>query len=95
MLLGAFIFLLGMVAFNAGSQGSISNPGDGLAIAKVTLNTLICATTCAVTGLLHQRYLAEPHLRRWTCASGINGSFIGMVCILYIYGKLEFIRRKE
>lgn len=30
MVLGAFIFLFGMIAFNAGSQESISQPADGL-----------------------------------------------------------------
>ncbi|XP_057367772.1 putative ammonium transporter 1 [Daphnia carinata] len=81
MVLGAFIFLVGMVAFNAGSQGSISQPGDGLMIAKVTINTLISAATSAVTGLIYHRFVVNRYTRYWDPASAINGSFVGMVAI--------------
>ena len=79
MILGAFIFLFGMIAFNAGSQGSISQPGDGLIIAKVTINTLICAMTSAATGLIYYRFIVNKSTKSWNYTSGINGSIVGMV----------------
>ena len=32
--LGGFILIMGFMAFNGGSQASISQPGDGLAIGR-------------------------------------------------------------
>ena len=85
MILGAFIFLFGMIAFNAGSQGSISQPGDGFVIAKVAINTLICAMTSAATALIYQRFIVVDRLKKnWNYTSGINGSFVGMVYITII-----------
>nr|CAH0102742.1 unnamed protein product [Daphnia galeata] len=82
MILGAFIFLFGMVAFNAGSQGSISQPGDGFVIiAKVAINTPICAMTSAATALIYQRFIVDRLKKNWNYTSGINGSFVGMVAI--------------
>ena len=81
MILGTFIFLFGMIAFNAGSQGSISQPGDGFVIAKVSINTLICAMTSAATALIYQRFIVDRLKKNWNYTSGINGSFVGMVYI--------------
>ena len=88
MILGAFIFLFGMIAFNAGSQGSISQPGDGFVIAKVAINTLICAMTSAATALIYQRFIVDRLKKNWNYTSGINGSFVGMV---YNYMLIRFI----
>jgi hypothetical protein len=79
MILGAFIFLFGMIAFNAGSQGSISQSGDGPIIAQVTINTLICAMTSAVTGLIYHRFIVDRSKKNWNYSSCVNGSFVGMV----------------
>jgi len=49
--LGAFIFFFGIIAFNAGSQLTISNPGDGSAVGKIILNTVICTVACCLTGI--------------------------------------------
>lgn len=68
-----------MVAFNAGSQGSISNRGDGMVVAEVTINTLVCAMAGALTGLLYHHFVLAAHLKNWSFASAINGSFVGMV----------------
>ena len=39
--LGGFILFFGFLAFNGGSLGSISNPGDGDTVALVITNTVI------------------------------------------------------
>lgn len=39
--LGGFILFFGFLAFNGGSLGSISNPGDGDIVALVITNTVI------------------------------------------------------
>lgn len=81
MILGAFVFLFGMIAFNAGSQGSISQSGDGLIVAHVTINTLICPMTSAVTGLIYHRFIVDRSKKSWNYSSCVNGSFVGMVTV--------------
>lgn len=71
-----------MIAFNTGSQGSISQPGDGTQIAKVTINTMICAMTSATSGLIYHRFVVDRSTGYWNSSSGINGSFVGMVTIV-------------
>ena len=39
--LGGFILIFGFMAFNAGSQGTMSQKGDGEAIAAACLSTLV------------------------------------------------------
>ena len=47
--LGGFILIMGFMAFNGGSQASISQPGDGLAIGRAVQVGL------EVIGLLYKR----------------------------------------
>lgn len=77
--MGSFFFVLGMLAFNTGSRGSITNPGDGLAIAKVAVNTIICVAGSTVTALVFNRFVVERSSSGWDFDIGANGSFIGMV----------------
>ena len=80
--MGAYIFILGMVAFNSGSQGSISGEDDGSTIVKVALNMMVCITGSTLTALLYHRYYTDPHVRSWDFENGLNGSIVGMVFIL-------------
>ena len=68
-----------MIAFNAGSRGSITNPGDGSAIAKVVINTILCVAASTTTTLIFHRFVVERTSSGWDFDVGLNGSFIGMV----------------
>ena len=68
-----------MLAFNTGSHGSITNEGDGIAVAKVAVNTLICVMASSVTAIVFQRFVIERSNSGWNFEVGLNGSFIGMV----------------
>lgn len=70
-----------MIAFNSGSQGSISGEQDGSAIVKVALNMMVCVTGSTLTALLYHRYLTDPHIRSWDLENGYNGSLVGMITI--------------
>ncbi|XP_057367451.2 putative ammonium transporter 1 [Daphnia carinata] len=81
--LGAFIFLFGAIAFNAGSNLTISNAKDGPVISLVCLNTLICVAAATTTSLFYQRYCTASgrSLKNWNFINMLNGSFTGMVVI--------------
>lgn len=49
--LGGFILLFGFLAFNGGSQASISQPGDGAVVALAIVNTVLGASTGGVAVL--------------------------------------------
>lgn len=88
VVLGCFIFLFGMVAFNAGSQGAISRPGDGMEIAKVSINSLICTMSGGLTALLYDRYAVEGNrTKNWNYSSCITGTFVGMVSSFFLLKK--------
>uniref|UniRef100_A0A1I8HK04 Ammonium_transp domain-containing protein n=1 Tax=Macrostomum lignano TaxID=282301 RepID=A0A1I8HK04_9PLAT len=75
--LGAFILYFTFLAFNGGSQMSISNPGDGLALAIVMVNTIL-ACSCGGTAGLIISWLTSPH---WSFLETVNGSLAGTVAI--------------
>jgi Amt family ammonium transporter len=68
-----------MLAFNTGSNGSITNPGDGIVVAKVAVNTIICVMASSVTAIVFQRFFIERSNNGWNFEVGLNGSFVGMV----------------
>jgi Amt family ammonium transporter len=83
--LGAFIFLFGAIAFNAGSNLTISKSKDGAVISLVCLNTLICVASATVTSLLYQRYFTASGrtLKNWNIVNMLNGSFTGMASVIH------------
>ncbi|KZS12546.1 Uncharacterized protein APZ42_022707 [Daphnia magna] len=87
--LGAFIFLFGAIAFNTGSNLTVSNAKDGRVISLVCLNTLICVASATSASLLHQRYCTASgrSLRNWNFINMLNGSFTGMASFLaFLHG---------
>jgi hypothetical protein len=68
-----------MLAFNTGWNGSIKNPGDGIVIAKVAVNTVVYVLASSMTAIVVQRFVFERSC--WNFEVGLNCSFIGMVSI--------------
>ena len=81
MTLGAYISLFGVIAFNCGSNLTISKTHDGAIVSKVAINTLICTSSATATALLYQRFLTASGraLKNWNFANMLGGSFAGMV----------------
>lgn len=51
--------MFGFFAFNGGSQFSISNEGDGIAVARAIVNTIISGSAAGTTTiLLHRMFSA-------------------------------------
>ncbi|XP_011442564.3 putative ammonium transporter 1 [Magallana gigas] len=78
--LGGFILIFGFLAFNGSSQGSISNPGDGAAVATAIKNTVMSATSGAFTTMFMNK-LPWFGDRKWSFATTLNGALAGMVAI--------------
>ncbi|XP_064601316.1 putative ammonium transporter 1 [Liolophura sinensis] len=78
--LGGFILLFGFLAFNGGSLGSISNPGDGAIIASVVVNTIVAGTGGAFITLLLNKtgWFGD---RKWSLLVTLNGCLTGMVSV--------------
>ena len=79
--IASFIYLFAMIAFNAGSLGSISGIDDGNIISKVVINSIICVGASTVSALLFHRFAVERTKDGWDLDNGLNGSFVGMVRI--------------
>ncbi|XP_069178769.1 putative ammonium transporter 1 [Procambarus clarkii] len=79
--LGGFILLFGFLAFNGGSQASISHEGDALAVAKSVVNTVISGCSGGITVLLVYRSGMCCRPSTWSFLMALNGSLTGMVSI--------------
>ncbi|XP_077994370.1 putative ammonium transporter 1 [Glandiceps talaboti] len=77
--LGGFILMFGFFAFNGGSQASISQPGDGIAVAKSIVNTIISGSSGALVALTIKRMGFSGE--QWSLLTTINGALAGMVAI--------------
>ncbi|KAK3103680.1 hypothetical protein FSP39_020979 [Pinctada imbricata] len=75
--LGGFILFFGFLAFNGGSQLSITTKGDGAAVALSVVNTIISASFSAFGSLIINRlhFLGSS----WSLLATINGALTGMV----------------
>jgi len=85
--LGAFILYIGFMAFNGGSQLAISNPGDGAAVSKSIVNTILGGSVGGMVamGVFRMNFDVrcgpggKPAF--WSCLMTINGGLAGMVAL--------------
>merc|ERR1739838_866226 len=73
--LGGFILLFGFLAFNGGSQLSITNEGDSAAVGIVIVNTIIGGCS----GGLVAMFITWFQTRKWSYLITLNGCLTGMV----------------
>jgi len=73
--LGGFILLFGFLAFNGGSQLTISNKGDAAAVGLVIVNTIIGGCAGGLVALFIQRFTTG----KWSYLVTLNGALTGMV----------------
>ncbi|XP_078492621.1 ammonium transporter 2 [Ciona intestinalis] len=79
--LGGFILFVGFMAFNGGSQLTISKPGDGAIVALSIMNTVLGGASGAIVAMLVYKTTdairGEDHY--WSLLITINGGLTGMV----------------
>ena len=76
--LGGFILIFGFLAFNGGSQGSISQAGDGDTVGLAIVNTILGASTGGMTVLFINKFL---YRQPWSFLMTLNGALAGMVSL--------------
>ena len=74
--LGGFILLFGFLAFNGGSQLTISGPGDVETVGLAIVNTIIGGCSSGLGVLLINRFILG---RKWSYLMSLNGALTGMV----------------
>jgi len=88
--LGGFILVFGFLAFNGGSQASISEEGDGGIVALAIVNTILGGSAGGISVLLLTKFkwivknfLLRQHAERgkWSFLLTLNGCLAGMVSI--------------
>ncbi|XP_050521489.1 putative ammonium transporter 1 isoform X2 [Daktulosphaira vitifoliae] len=77
---GTLLIITGFLAFNGGSLGHITSPGDGAIVAKSISNTITGGSGAAVCILMLSKagFLGKS---RWPFLISINGILIGMVSV--------------
>uniref|UniRef100_A0A0B7ATC0 Ammonium transporter n=1 Tax=Arion vulgaris TaxID=1028688 RepID=A0A0B7ATC0_9EUPU len=75
--LGAFLLIVGFLAFNGGSQLSMTKKGDNIIIALAITNTIISGSMSAFSALVIRRLVG----RNWSVLYTVNGCVSGMVAI--------------
>ena len=75
--LGFFILNFGFLAFNGGSQGAISNEGDGPAFALAVVNTQMACSAGGITVLM----ILKLFTGKYSLQKAINGALAGMVSL--------------
>jgi len=70
---------MGFLAFNAGSQLYITKPGNGIAVSRAVMNTLLGGSSAAVVAMLLHRmaYIVNGSDHYWSLFMTINGGLIG------------------
>ncbi|CAK8687801.1 unnamed protein product [Clavelina lepadiformis] len=79
--LGAFILFVGFLAFNGGSQLSISGEGDGATVALAIMNTVLGGSASAITTMLLYKVtdVIRGNDHYWSLIVTMNGALAGMV----------------
>ena len=81
--MGGYILFVGFMAFNGGSELSISSPGDGEIVANAIMNTVVGGAAAAVTAMfvfkLTDYARGENHY--WSLLWAINGGLAGNLTV--------------
>ncbi len=72
--MGGFILIFGSFAFTGGSQANISQPGDGLTVARAVTNTMLSGGTAAMTVLMIEKFTNQ---KKWSLLITINAALAG------------------
>ena len=77
------LLVVGFLAFNGGSNGSITEPGDGALVAKIMINTILGGTGGSII-ILFSSKLGFIGTRTWNFKHTVNAALAGMVSCLQI-----------
>lgn len=78
--IGGMILIAGFLAFNGGSSGSMSKPGDGLKIARAVINTVLGGSGASIV-MLGMCKIGLCGKSAWSFSLTLNAAIAGMVSI--------------
>jgi len=78
--IGGMILIAGFLAFNGGSAGSMSNPGDRFVIARAVINTILGGSGASIV-MLGICKLGLCGKSAWSFSLTLNAALAGMVSI--------------
>ena len=87
--LGFLILDFGFLAFNGGSQGSITNAGDGEAVARAAVNTQVTGFSIYPSLLVQLFFIGSIIFPQVACCTG---GIVGLFVSKAISGKYSLIR---
>jgi Amt family ammonium transporter len=76
--IGGMILIAGFLAFNGGSTGSMSKPGDQFVIARVIINTILGGSGGSIV-MLGMCKLGFGGKSAWSFSLTLNAALAGMV----------------
>jgi len=79
--LGGLILVFGFFACNGTKQGSISQAGDGVAVATAIVNTALGTSAAGICTLLFNKSGVVPGSRKYSFMTTMNGSLTGTVAL--------------
>ncbi|XP_065335088.1 putative ammonium transporter 1 [Cloeon dipterum] len=86
---GGMILFTGFLAFNGGSLGHISQPGDGEQVAKVLANTALGGAGGALVTMALSRAGLAGRAANWSFLNSLNGALTGMVSVCACADQLQ------
>ena len=78
--IGGMILIAGFLAFNGGSAGSMSKPGDRFIIARAVINTVLGGSGASIV-MLGMCKLGLCGKSAWSFSLTLNAALAGMVSI--------------
>ncbi|KAJ9592286.1 hypothetical protein L9F63_001182, partial [Diploptera punctata] len=78
--LGGMILVTGFLAFNGGTQATMTNPGDGATVARILINTVLGGSGGSISVMFASKMglCGKPC---WSFIYTLNGAFIGMISV--------------
>ncbi|XP_068081982.1 putative ammonium transporter 1 [Anabrus simplex] len=87
---GGMILIAGFLAFNGGTLGHVTRPGDGDMIAKVMCNTVLGGCGGSLVILFASKLGSCYGPRSWAFANTLNATFAGMVSVCAAADEMTF-----
>ncbi|XP_062517599.1 putative ammonium transporter 1 [Corticium candelabrum] len=91
-ILGGFIIIFGLFAFNLASYQSITGFGNGTVYGVITVNCMLAASSGSITAMFFNHFKEKEASGQWSLTTAIDGCLVGLVAIsagansVYPYG---------
>ena len=78
-ILGGFIIIFGLFAFNLASYQSITGFGNGTVYGVITVNCMLAASSGSITAMFFNHFKEKEASGQWSLTTAIDGCLVGLV----------------